>query len=195
MKLLMLIPEEIIHGCIKNKRKAQFKLYKLCYGFLMGICFRYKNNKEDAEEMVNIGFMKILSHLKDYQKNKSHIPFDMWIRRIMINTLIDDYRKNKRLSEKTDSVDFSESTQNHGVGYNSADLEMDAEELLLLIQKLPKETRKVFNLFAIDGFSHKEIAEMLNISVGTSKWHVSVARSQLKEMIINKQNKVQTNVG
>jgi RNA polymerase sigma factor (sigma-70 family) len=177
----MKIEKLLIEACCKQERKAQFLLYKECYGVLMSICFRYKFNKEDAEEILNIGFLKILNNIDKY---KFTTPFEAWIRRIMINTVIDEYRKTKKDKEHIEYADFQESNyENKHSELNTADLDFEAADLLNMLEQLPNMTKKVFNLYAIDGFAHKEIAEMLNMSIGTSKWHVSTARAELKKMI------------
>jgi RNA polymerase sigma-70 factor (ECF subfamily) len=177
----MIIQPSLIALCIKQDRKAEFELYKLTYSYLMSICMRYSKDKDTASESLNLGFLKILKNLTSY---KSSIPFKSWIRRVMVNTLIDEYRKNKREKEKImyvneyyDSPDFSE--------VNEALSRLNYQQLLSQINLLPEATKKVFNLFAIDGYSHKEIGEMLMISEGTSKWHVNAARQKLKEYIEN----------
>ena len=177
----MEISNEILEGCIANKRKSQFLLYKQCYSILLSICLRYEKNKEDAEFLLNQGFMKIITKLSTFKGDR---PFEAWIRRIMINTIIDDYRKNSKEKSIIQFKDIqNDGTENTWVEYNAADLEFEAEELLGFIDKLPTESKKVFVLFAIDGYSHKEIGEMLGISDGTSKWHVSFARKKLRELI------------
>ena len=177
----MEISNEILEGCIANKRKSQFLLYKQCYSILLSICLRYEKNKEDAEFLLNQGFMKIVTKLSTFKGDR---PFEAWIRRIMINTIIDDYRKNSKEKSIIQFKDIqNDGTENIWVEYNAADLEYEAEELLGFIDKLPTESKKVFVLFAIDGYSHKEISEMLGISGGTSKWHVSFARKKLRELI------------
>ena len=145
----------------------------------MGICLRYAKDRDTASEMLNMGYMKILKSLSTY---KPEIPFKAWIRKIMVNTLIDEYRKNKRERENLtyveqyyDSSDFSD--------VNEAVSRMDFSAILNHINALPEATRKVFNLYAIDGYSHKEIGELLGISEGTSKWHLNAARQKLKEQI------------
>jgi|TARA_B100000497_G_C7662677_1_gene399246 RNA polymerase sigma-70 factor (ECF subfamily) len=175
------ISNEILEGCIANKRKSQFLLYKQCYSILLSICLRYEKNKEDAEFLLNQGFMKIVTKLDSFKGDR---PFEAWIRRIMINTIIDDYRKNSKEKSIIQFKDIqNDGTENSWVEYNAADLKFEAEELLGFIDRLPTESKKVFVLFAVDGYSHKEIAEMLEISDGTSKWHVSFARKKLRELI------------
>ena len=178
----MAINPQLIKDCSRGDRKAQFQLYRSCFGLLMGVCLRYRKNEEDAAEMLNVGFMKILTKLDKYQES---VPFEAWIRRIMINTLIDDFRKNRKVRELIETTDFEhEEIFTHSVDYNEADRKFDAEELQGMILQLPPMSRKVFNLYAIDGYTHKEIGEMLGISDGTSKWHLSFARKKLQEMVL-----------
>ena len=140
---------------------------------------RYSKDKDTASEVLNIGYMKILKNIESY---KPEVPFKAWVRRIMVNTLIDEYRKNKRERSKLtyvedyfDSSDFSE--------VNEVLSKFNCSQIYDEISKLPEATKKVFNLFVIEGYSHKEIAELLNISEGTSKWHLNAARQKLKEQI------------
>ncbi len=174
---------EILKGCKANDRRAQHSLYRHCFSFLVAIGKRYRNNEQEVNALVNSSFLKILDNLSKYQ---SHIPFSSWSRKIMVNTVIDDYRKNKRRNNLVEMKDFSEPISlisEHD--WNTADLALDAEHLLGFVRKLPPMAQKVFNLFAIDGFSHKEIGEMLSISDGTSKWHLNDARKRLTTMIKN----------
>ncbi len=175
----MIIESDLITACIKRERKAEFEMYRLTYGYLMGICYRYVNSREEAQELLNIGFLKILGNLEKY---RLEVPFKSWIRKVMINCIIDEYRKEKRNSEHIEYVEeYYESGSFSDV--NNALQKMNVEQIHALIVKLPPVSQKVFNLFAIDGYSHKEIAGMLNIAEGTSKWHLNFARNKLKEMI------------
>jgi RNA polymerase sigma-70 factor (ECF subfamily) len=178
----MNIQPQLIALCIKRDRKAEYELYKNTYSYLMSICLRYTRDKDTASEVLNMGFLKILNNLEKYNLA---IPFKVWVRKIMVNTLIDEYRKHKRekesltyVEEYYDSTDFSEA--------NEALAKIDVQQIYVLINDLPEATRQVFNLFVIDGYSHREISEMLGISEGTSKWHLSAARQKLKEQIIEK---------
>ncbi|MBT8219338.1 MAG: RNA polymerase sigma factor [Bacteroidia bacterium] len=164
-------------ACIQGDRRAQNELYKLCYGPLMSVCTRYKSDRDEAAAALNVGFLKILQNLNRYNKKA---PFIAWIKRIMINTMIDDYRKGKK-EKLVDHRDFSEPQYDvEGIDFNQADLQFDADQILELIEELPTMTKRVFNLYAIDGYSHKEISKMLDMSDGTSKWHLSNARKKLK---------------
>lgn len=177
----MNIHPQLLEDCKRGDKKAQYQLYKSCFNVLMGVCIRYQKNQEDAAAVLNAGFLKILNNLDKYS---TEVPFIAWIRRIMINTIIDEFRKNRKVRELIDYQDFTETNDyGHLIDFNEADKQFDAEQLETFIRRLPPVSQKVFNLFAIDGYSHKEIGEMLNISDGTSKWHLNFARKKLKEMI------------
>ena len=175
----MNIEIDLITACIRKERKAQYELYKQTYRYLMSICIRYTQSYEEAQEALNTGFLKVLNNLEKYQ---SHIPFKAWIRRVIINTLIDEYRKEKKHRDNIKYVeDFEELPVAAAV--NDAISKMDVEEIHKLIVQLPPMSQKVFNLYVVDGFEHKEIADMLGISEGTSKWHLHFSREQLKSML------------
>ncbi|MCI5057078.1 MAG: RNA polymerase sigma factor [Flavobacteriales bacterium] len=180
----MPITEELIKKCVGNERRAQFKLYELSFGFLMSVCLRYRKNKDLAQESLNTGFLKVLKGLKSY---KTNVPFIAWSKRIMINSIIDEFRKENR-QKVNYAFEENGTLENlmHNVDWNAADENFDAEELRSLLFELPDMTRKVFNMFAIDGYNHGEISEMFGISKGTSKWHVNSARRQLQLMVNTK---------
>lgn len=182
----MKVNAELLKACRKGERRAQFELYRQCYPLLMSVCLRYASNEEDATALLNLGFYKVLTKLDRY---KPKAPFAAWARRLMINTIIDEYRKNRKYKENTTHTEMHETNDHiHLVDFNEADQAFDAEAIEELVQLLPDTTRKAFNLFAIDGYAHKEIAEMLDISEGTSKWHVSSARKQLRAMLHKRLN-------
>lgn len=161
---------------MKKDRKSQKELYRLYYGYAMRICLRYAKSKDEAVEMVNDGFMKVFMHLQRYDKTRS---FNAWISTIMINTSIDYYRNRIKQMEMEElnakhEMEDSENILSH----------LHYEDIILLVQKLSYAYRTVFNLFAIDGYSHEEIAEMLSISVGTSKSNLFKARENLKKMLV-----------
>lgn len=173
----------LIRECIKKDRKAQYELYRKYYSFMLSICIRYVHDKEEAASLMNTGFMKILTNLEKYREE---VPFELWIRKIMINTLIDDYRKKEKMKSKMEIKELDEKKVDETVSVlNMAVRMMNLEQLHLFISRLPASSQKVFNLYVIDGFTHPEIAAMLNISEGTSKWYLSTARHTLQEMILN----------
>ena len=174
----MQIDEELIDACIDNDRLAQNKLYKLVFSYLMSLCIRYKKDYDSAGNSLNAIFLKILTHIGDHNLHSS--SFQAWIKRIAVNHLIDEYRKEQR--EKQHLV-FQEKLNGKEVEHEVHDsgmLKMESEYLIEMIAELPPRTAAVFNLYAIDGYKHKEIAEMLDISVNTSKWHLRDARQKLQ---------------
>jgi RNA polymerase sigma factor (sigma-70 family) len=182
---MIAISPEMLKLCQEGDRRAQHDLYKACFQTLMGVCMRYKKDQSEAASSLNIGFLKVVTNLEKY---KPEAPFEAWIRRIMINTLVDEFRKSKREKEIIEHVDFSTAPPNlsYGKDLNEGALLMDAEEIEAIIKLLPPVTQKVFNLSVVDGYSHDEISEMLGMSAGTSKWHLSFGRARLREIIIQK---------
>lgn len=176
----MEIDLDLITACIKRERKAEYELYRVTYSYLISICLRYTNSREEAREMLNIGFLKILYNLEKY---KPEVPFKKWIRKVMINTLIDEYRKEKKHDEHIEYVDTYSETKDFA-DVNDALVKMDVDQIHSLIVKLPPVSRRVFTMYVIDGFNHKEIAEMLEITDGTSRWHLNFSKNKLREMFL-----------
>lgn len=177
----MNVPAELRTSAKNGDRKAQYTLYRLCFPVLMAVCARYRRGEQDAVSALNNGFLKILNNLDKYNPE---VPFEAWIRRIMINTAIDEFRREKKWRDATIYTENIEREYpDEPIAWNEADQRFDLEQLEKLLCRLPRVTQQVFNLFAIDGYSHAEIAALLHISDGTSKWHVSFARKQLQEWI------------
>lgn len=168
--------KEIIAGCINGERGAQEKLYKKLYGKMMAMGMRYLSDKDDALEAVNSGFLKVFQRLGQYSGNGA---FEGWVYSIIRNAVIDHLRSRVRYKE-TESLEVAYDSSIP----QSAIQDLYVKDLMKMLNLLPETTRLVFNMFAIDGYKHEEIAEMLGISAGTSKWHVSEARSRLKELIL-----------
>lgn len=175
------ITSELIQRCTKDDRKAIKTLYEVSFSFLMPVCMRYHTNEEDARASYNIAFMKILTSLKNAPENLIYVS---WAKRITINTLIDEYRKQKNYNSKIQSKETERELEVTGY-YNENDgaNEIGYELILKLVAELPAVTSKVFNLYVIEGYSHKEIGELLEMTEGTSKWHLSTGRKALREKI------------
>lgn len=177
MERVSMTDEQLVNECVSGNAIAQKKFYDLFAKKMFGVCLRYTNNIEEAQDVLQDGFVKIFGKLKDFESKGS---LEGWVRRIMVNTALDHYRKNKKHLNDVD-VDV--------VGYK---LEKDdyivetitADDLLKLIQAIPEGYRVVFNLFAIEGYSHKEIAERLGVTESTSKSQYSRARSLLRKILI-----------
>ncbi|MBL0128077.1 MAG: sigma-70 family RNA polymerase sigma factor [Flavobacteriales bacterium] len=173
-----MVNDTLIARCAREEPKAQYELYRALYPQMMAICSRYERNKQDAVARMNQGFLKILTNI---DKRRPDVPFELWTRRIMINTVIDDFRTQRQRKEQ-ESLDAplegSVLTE-----VNDYLREMEADAFAVLLERVPEMSRKVFNLFAIDGYAHQEIADLLGISTGTSKWHVSHARQVLQQAL------------
>ncbi|WP_345949565.1 MULTISPECIES: sigma-70 family RNA polymerase sigma factor [unclassified Mucilaginibacter] len=167
---------QLITACQQQDRKSQKMLYKAFYGFAMGICLRYANNRYEAAEIMNQGFLKMFNNLNKYDESR---PFKAWLGRIMMNMSIDYYRSNLKVAYTEDLTEAEHLTDNE-----LPDKKINYQELLDMIQRLPQAYRTVFNLYAIEGYTHEEIGEMLNISAGTSKSNLFKAREKLKKMIL-----------
>lgn len=166
---------ELLQYCIKGQRVHQEIFYKKYASKMFGICLGYANDRDQAKDILQDGFIKIFASIENYNNNGS---LEGWVRRIIVNTAIDYYRKSIK---QLNNVDIEEAENMDG---ETSILENIYEkELLSLIQKLPEGSRIIFNLFVIEGYSHLEISELLNISQGTSKSQFSRARLLLKEMI------------
>ncbi len=167
----------IIEGCLKGDRLSQKLLYERFYSKMMNICLRYSSDHETASQLLNSGFLSVFENLKSLKETAS---FEGWAKKIMINKCIDHIRSQSTSQISKIQVEKSDLLINPEYFDR-----ISADEIMGFIQKLPPKTRAVFNLFAIEGYSHNEIATMLDISINTSAWHVNQARTLLKEMINN----------
>lgn len=183
------ITAELLKACMEDDRRAIKYLYEHCFKKLMPVCYRYHNNEEDARSSLNIGFMKILKGLESID---GQVNFAAWSKRIMINTLIDEYRKKRNYQSHVTSKETErELDVEANPTDNEAESDLGYQNLLGLISQLPEISGRVFNLYVIDGFNHKEIGEMLGMSEGTSKWHLSTARKLLREKLEKLENQNQ----
>lgn len=166
----------LLDGCLKHDRQSQKMLYQHFYGYAMSVCLRYTSSRSEAIEVLNDGFLKVFTKLNLYDRSKS---LKGWIRRIMINTSIDHYRHNlKHASTQGDLENALEVS-----AQETAISKLSFDEIVAEIQELTPAYRAVFNLYVIDGFNHEEIAEILEISVGTSKSNLSRARAALQKRL------------
>ena len=169
---------EIILGCIAGRPKAQKALFDIYAPKLYVVCLRYMKDQMRAQDTLQDAFVKIFAHISNY---KSEGAFEGWLKRIAVNTCLDQLRKDKKLLTDVSLDDVS-----HKLAHQDYSAEkLMADDLLKLVQALPDGYRTVFNLFAIEGFSHQEIAQQLSISESTSKTQYLRARAYLKERIEN----------
>lgn len=171
--------EDFIERCLGNDPKSQGELYKHYAPKMFGICLRYAKNQMEAEDVLQDGFIKVFRYLKDYRNEGS---LEGWIRRTMVNTAINYYKKKIKY-QKDVSLDQTEPINRDE---ESAIDVLSAKELLGVIRELPDGYRMVFNLNVIEGYTHKEIGKMLNISENTSKSQLSRARGVLQEKLKHK---------
>ena len=161
--------KKLIDECKKGKQKARKELYHRYNEILMRICLRYSKNEFEAEDILMEGFMKIFSKIQSYSYNGS---FEGWMKTIVVHVAIDYFRKNKNENDHQDIDNYSHLPYDHTDALN----QLSSLEILTLIQSLPEGYRIVFNLFAIEGFSHKEIADKLQITESTSRSQLRKAR-------------------
>ncbi len=166
---------ELVRGCQEGDPRYQRALYERYHRLMFGVCLRYTDNRDDAQDILQEGFIRVFKHIHTFRGTGS---FEGWVRRIMVHTSIEHYRRSSRYF----MVDVKEASE--------VKLDADAmstltrEEILGLVQQLPTGYRTVFNLYAIEGYAHQEIANMLNISEGTSKSQLSRAKRLLQEKLI-----------
>ncbi|PCJ28902.1 MAG: hypothetical protein COA97_00330 [Flavobacteriales bacterium] len=170
--------EQLVNKCLEKDTLAQKQLFEVYSRKMMGVCLRYSKNSDEAQDVLQMGFIKVFEKLDMYNHKGS---LEGWIRKIIVNTALDNIRKNKKLMNNIDidKVDY----QLHNNNENAIDV-LSAKDLLKVIQSMPTGFKTVFNMYVIEGYSHKEIAEELNISVNTSKSQFSRARVYLQKVLI-----------
>ncbi len=171
--------DSIISGCREGDRKAQEQLYRSYYRAMMVLCLRYTKNEADAMEVLNTGFYKVYKNINQYNAQKA--SFYTWVRTIIINSCLDFIKTKSSLTLKEEldqaaAIDLPPDVF----------IKMSAADILQLVRQLPPATQGVFNLYVMEGYNHKEIGQLMGISDGTSKWHLSEARKILQRLI-NKQ--------
>jgi RNA polymerase sigma factor (sigma-70 family) len=169
---------QLVKDCIKEKPAAQEELYRHFAPLMLGVCYRYTKSVEDAEDVLQEGFVKVFMHIKDYAATGE---LGAWIRRIMVNTALNFLKKNKKY--RTEMV-FTEAPL-HPVTDLNPQVNLDAKELAELIRQLPTGFQTIFNLYAIEGYTHVEIGQLLGISEGTSKSQYARSRYLLMEWLEN----------
>lgn len=167
--------EEIIQGCIQKDLRSQKHLYDRYASKMMGVCLRYANNSDEAKDLLQDGFIKVFQHISSF---KFEGELAGWIKKIMVNNALEQIRKRKIVFEKLED-DFADSDSE----YHTGESQHDVKDLLRMLQQLPQGYRTVFNLYAIEGYTHKEIAERLEIEEGTSKSQYARARAYIQKIL------------
>ena len=171
--------EAILQGCLKNNAAAQRALYEKFSPKMLVVCYRYAHNREDAEDMLQEGLIKVFSQIHTFENRGA---LEGWIRRIIVHTCINNLKKNKRFNESVDLI-HANSMQ---VREESIPSIIQAKEVVECIRMLPIGYRTVLNLYAIEGFSHKEIASMLDIEESTSRSQYTRSKAMLEDILVRK---------
>lgn len=168
--------DQLVEDCKRNNRRAQEQLYRQFYHYAISIALRYSRDEADAADIMSHAFVKIFKSLHTFDKSKGALQ--TWIKRIVINEGLDHLKARERFSKDMELETVDEPQISNAV------LErMGADEIMKLIHRLPPGTHAVFVLYAVEGYTHREIAEKLSISEGTSKWHLSEARKTLQQQL------------
>ncbi|MGB5648132.1 MAG: sigma-70 family RNA polymerase sigma factor [Muriicola sp.] len=165
--------EKLIQHCKKGDRKAQEQLYRKYASVLFGLCLKYSRNKTEAEDNLHDSFLTIFDKIEQFKFKGS---FEGWIKRITVNTVLQKYRKEQYLNLVTDNLE-----EEQDVDYEYPDIQLST--LLQYVQELPAKYRLTFNLYVLDGYTHKQISELLGTSQGTSKSNLSRAKKILQEKL------------
>ena len=171
--------EAILTGCLRNDATAQKELYNRYSPKMLSVCFRYAHNREDAEDMLQEGFIKVFSQIHTFQGKGA---FEGWVRRVIVHTCINILKKNKKFNESVDIIHAS----GVQVREESVPSIIQAKQVIDCIRILPIGYRTVLNLYAIEGYNHKEIAEMLDIEESTSRSQYTRAKQMLEDILIKK---------
>jgi RNA polymerase sigma-70 factor (ECF subfamily) len=166
---------ELIRRCSEEEPRAQELLYRRYFSFAMSVCIRYTRDQFEAMEIVNDSYMKVLGNIGDYDGSK---PFRSWYGRILVNSAIDNYRRSEKHTSHLQISDL-EATEEQEPTVNA---ELSANEILSLFNRLPDNYRLTFNLYEIEGYSHEEIGQMLDISTSTSRSNLSRAKKMLRDL-------------
>ena len=171
--------DAIIRGCIKNQAVAQRKLYLQYSPKMLAVCYRYAHNREDAEDMLQEGFIKVFTQIGRFENRGS---FEGWIRKIIVHTCINILKKNKKFNESVDLIHA------HSIALKEDSIPalVQVKQIVECIRLLPTGYRTVLNLFAIEGYSHREIAQLLDIEESTSRSQFTRAKAMLEELLIRK---------
>jgi len=173
--------EAILHGCLKNLPVAQQELYSRYSPKMLSVCYRFARNREDAEDMLQEGFIRVFTQIHQFQSKGS---FEGWIRRIIVHTCINHLKKHKKFN---DCVDISTQAYTLQVREESVPSIIQAKQVIECIRTLPLGYRTVLNLFAIEGYSHREIATVLDIEESTSRSQYTRAKAMLEQILVKKQ--------
>lgn len=181
--------KEIVNGCVRNDRKCQKVIFEMYYGKMMSACLRYISDKDEAQDILQEGFIKVFNNIAKFDFNGS---LEGWVRRIIVNTAIDHIRKKKKdIFQVTDHEFIINNYNNEGDETEDENIyaNLKTTEIMDAIKQLSPAYRTVFSMYVIDGFSHQQIADLLNINIGTSKSNLAKARMNLQKILKDKLKK------
>lgn len=180
--------DAILDGCLAGERRSQQRVYELFYGKMMSVCLRYTKNHDQAKDILQDGFIKVFKSLEHFNRAGS---LEGWVRRIMVNTAIDHFRRARHsyllLGEDRSMEDFEDLADTEALD-EDATLDLKPADVINAMQKLTPAYRTVFNMYVFEEMSHKQIAEMLDISIGTSKSNLAKAKNNLKRLLKKEHN-------
>lgn len=168
--------DKIIRGCKRGKVKEQEALFRKFADKMYGVCIYYSKNAAEAEDLLHDGFMKVFDNIRKYEDGN----FEAWMRKVFVNLALMKFRREKRMTN-VDDISYYQDKEDFIM--ENSDSQLNADEIMLLVADLPPQYKLVFNLYAIEGYKHSEIAEKLEISEGTSKSNLSRARDILKDKL------------
>jgi RNA polymerase sigma factor (sigma-70 family) len=184
MNLFVKQTSKLVKGCIANERSSQEGLYKLFYAEMLRVCYRYLKTDDLAKEALNIGFLKVFQNINTFDPQKGELR--NWIKTIIVRTCIDLNRKELKFAIQKVTVEEAEEI----FVLPTILQKLYAEDLVKNIRNLPAATQLVFNLYVIDGYTHKEIGKQLKITDSTSRWHLTEAKKQLRELLTPTSNSI-----
>ncbi|MRR22441.1 sigma-70 family RNA polymerase sigma factor [bacterium] len=166
---------DLVKGCAGGDRRSQEILYRRYFSFAMSVCIRYTHDENEAMEIVNDSFMKVMEGLSDYDSSR---PFKPWYGKVLVNTAIDNYRKNLKHNDYLSISTITESEEQEP----DIEAELSVNDILALYSHLPGNYKITFNLFEIEGYSHEEIGRMLGVTASTSRSNLARAKKMLREL-------------
>ncbi|MBK9389046.1 MAG: sigma-70 family RNA polymerase sigma factor [Bacteroidetes bacterium] len=172
---------DLISGCLKGKELHQEVLYKRYFSFAMSVCIRYTKDRNEAMEIVNDSYMKVLENLGDYDTSKS---FKAWYSRILVNTSIDNYRRNLKHSSAVSIDNIAETEEQEP----DIDIELSVNDILKIFSRLPENYKLTFNLFELEGYSHDEIGKLLGVTTSTSRSNLARAKKMVRDIYMKEFN-------
>ena len=178
-------PNNLLQRCTENDRRAHFELYEYCFESLYSLARRYYSNDEELKSIVNDAFLNLVVSLPKLLKSYESANFFFWMRKIAVNSIIDEFRSRRKYRELIELKDQMGEIRHTGDEFDPINEGFELKAIQQIVDSLPAASRTVFNLYAIEGYKHHEIGSLLNISPNTSKVHLFLARKQIQQALTN----------